>query len=162
VTGVALITFILLGVPSAEIQVQLLVWIFVMRIMMIFASAIAYFFNEAVAKARYAMAEHMNFESPLTSLVWITSIVSVVLTYAVSYLIIPNLGGNHTLWWKLSSIISCGTLATGVIPSRKGIASTESRHVEEVVARRGRRIAGHLGLVARISRLTGSVPESSY
>jgi K(+)-stimulated pyrophosphate-energized sodium pump len=134
VTGVALITFILLGVPSAEIQVQLLVWIFVMRIMMIFASAIAYFFNEAVARARYAKAEHMNFESPLTSLVWITSVISVVLTYVVSYLMIPNLGGNHTLWWKLSSIISCGTLAGAIIPELvKVFTSTESRHVKEVV-----------------------------
>jgi K(+)-stimulated pyrophosphate-energized sodium pump len=135
VTGVALITFILLGVPSAEIQVQLLVWIFVMRIMMIFASALSYFFNEAVAKARYAKAEHMNFERPLTSLVWITSAISVVLTYAVSYLIIPNLGGNHTLWWKLSSIISCGTLAGAIIPELvKVFTSTESRHVKEVVS----------------------------
>jgi K(+)-stimulated pyrophosphate-energized sodium pump len=134
VTGVALITFILLGVPSAQVQVQLLVWIFVMRIMMIFASALAYFFNEAVAKARYAKAEHMNFERPLTSLVWITSVISVVLTYAVSYLMIPNLGGNHTLWWKLSSIISCGTLAGAIIPELvKVFTSTESRHVKEVV-----------------------------
>ncbi|HEY0385665.1 MAG TPA: sodium/proton-translocating pyrophosphatase, partial [Pyrinomonadaceae bacterium] len=111
VTGVALITFILLGVANPVIQVQLLVWIFVMRIMMIVASALSYFVNEAIAKARYKNADSMNFEKPLTSLVWITSLVSVVLTFLVSYLIIPTLGGNDTLWWKLASIISCGTLA---------------------------------------------------
>src|SRR5207244_2111721 len=116
VTGVALITFILLAVSNQTIQVQLLVWIFVMRIMMVIASAISYFFNEAVAKARYAKANEMNFEAPLTSLVWITSIVSIFLTYLVSYLMIPTLGGNTTLWWKLATIISCGTLAGAVIP----------------------------------------------
>ncbi len=134
VTGVALITFILLGVANPAIQVQLLVWLFVMRIMMIVASAFSYFVNEAIAKARYQNADSMNFEKPLTSLVWITSIVSVVLTYLVSYLIIPNLGGNDTLWWKLASIISCGTLAGAIIPELvKVFTSTESGHVKEVV-----------------------------
>src|SRR5215204_4557750 len=133
VTGVALITFILLAVPRAEIQVQLLVWIFVMRVMMIVASAAAYFLNEAVAKSRYAAAAVMNFEAPLTSLVWVTSIISVVLTYIVSYLMIPNLG-DGSLWWKLSTIITCGTLAGAVIPELvKVFTSTESRHVKEVV-----------------------------
>lgn len=134
VTGVALITFILLGVANPTVQVQLLVWIFVMRIMMIVASAGSYFINEAAAKARYGNANEMNFEKPLTSLVWLTSIVSVVLTYIVSYLMIPDLGGNPTLWWKLASIISCGTLAGAIIPELvKVFTSTESRHVKEVV-----------------------------
>src|SRR6266404_2370584 len=134
VTGVALITFILLAVPNTRIQVQLLVWIFVMRIMMLVSSAVSYFVNAAVAKARYANAGEMNFEAPLTSLVWLTSIVSIVLTYVVSYLIIPVLDGDGTLWWKLASIISCGTLAGAVIPELvKVFTSTSSRHVQEVV-----------------------------
>ncbi|HEX8476225.1 MAG TPA: sodium-translocating pyrophosphatase [Pyrinomonadaceae bacterium] len=134
VTGVALITFILLGVANPTVQVQLLVWLFVMRVMMIIASALSYFVNEAIAKARYQNAERMNFEAPLTSLVWITSIVSVVLTYLVSYLIIPVLGNDSSLWWKLATIISCGTLAGAIIPELvKVFTSTESRHVKEVV-----------------------------
>ena len=140
VTGVALITFILLAVKNPTIQVQLLVWIFVMRIMMLVASAAAYFINGAIAKARYGTADRMNFEAPLTSLVWITSIVSIVLTYIVSYLIIPALSADPSqqpdtsLWWKLASIISCGTLAGAVIPELvKVFTSTESRHVREVV-----------------------------
>jgi K(+)-stimulated pyrophosphate-energized sodium pump len=134
VTGVALITFIILGVANPTIQVQLLVWIFVMRVMMVIASAVSYFVNNAVARARYGNADVMNFEWPLTSLVWITSVVSVVLTYIVSYLMIPDLGGDPTLWWKLSTIISCGTLAGAIIPELvKVFTSTESRHVEEVV-----------------------------
>ncbi len=116
VTGVALITFILLGVKDPSIQVQLLVWIFVMRIMMLVSSALAYFINGAIAKARYGNADKMNFETPLTSLVWLTSIVSIVATYFVSYFIIPSLGGDMTQWWKLASIISCGTLAGALIP----------------------------------------------
>ncbi len=99
VTGVALITFILLGVKDPTIQVQLLVWIFVMRIMMLVSSAGAYFLNEAFASAKYSKAAEMNFETPLTTLVWLTSIISIALTYLVSYLIIPNLGGNDSLWW---------------------------------------------------------------
>ncbi|MBA2501660.1 MAG: sodium-translocating pyrophosphatase [Pyrinomonadaceae bacterium] len=134
VTGVALITFILLGVPDPAIQVQLLIWIFVMRVIMMIASALSYFVNEAIAKATYGNADVMNFEKPLTSLVWLTSIISVVLTYVVSYLMIPNLGNNPTLWWKLATIISCGTLAGAIIPELvKVFTSTESRHVKEVV-----------------------------
>jgi K(+)-stimulated pyrophosphate-energized sodium pump len=134
VTGVALITFILLGVRDAGIQVQLLVWIFVMRIMMLIASALAYFINSAIAKAKYGHADKMNFETPLTSLVWITSIVSIIATYFISHLIIPELGGDMTQWWKLASIISCGTLAGAVIPELvKSFTSVESRHVNEVV-----------------------------
>ncbi|MDT7543254.1 MAG: K(+)-stimulated pyrophosphate-energized sodium pump [Acidobacteriota bacterium] len=135
VTGVALITFILLGVrDQATVAVQLLVWIFVMRIMMVVAAAVSYFINEAIAKARYGKADTMNFEKPLTSLVWITSVVSVVLTYIVSYLIVPELRGDTTLWWKLATIISCGTLAGAIIPELvKVFTSTDSRHVKEVV-----------------------------
>jgi len=134
VTGVALITFILLGVKEPMIQVQLLVWIFVMRIMMLVASALAYFINSAIAKARYGNANEMNFETPLTSLVWITSIVSIIFTYIVSYYIIPSLGGDTSQWWKLASIISCGTLAGAVIPELvKVFTSVDSRHVNEVV-----------------------------
>ena len=134
VTGVALITFILLAVPSPTAQVQLLVWIFVMRIMMLVSSAGSYFVNEAIAKARYGNAGDMNFEKPLTSLVWLTSIVSIVLTYIVSFLMVPELGGDTSLWWKLATIISCGTLAGAVIPELvKIFTSTNSRHVQEVV-----------------------------
>ncbi|MFP5261431.1 MAG: sodium-translocating pyrophosphatase [Blastocatellia bacterium] len=134
VTGVALITFILLAVSNPTVQVQLLVWIFAMRVMMIVASALSYFINEAMAKARYANADRMNFEAPLTSLVWLTSLVSVVLTFVVSYLIIPTLGADNSLWWKLAFIISCGTLAGAIIPELvKVFTSTESRHVKEVV-----------------------------
>ncbi len=134
VTGVALITFILLGVKEPSVQVQLLVWIFVMRIMMLVSSALAYFVNGAIAKAKYGHADEMDFEHPLTSLVWLTSIVSIIATYFISYLIIPNLGGDTTQWWKLASIISCGTLAGALIPELvKVFTSVNSRHVNEVV-----------------------------
>jgi K(+)-stimulated pyrophosphate-energized sodium pump len=136
VTGVALITFILLAVTDPEVQVQLLVWIFTMRIMMIVASGLSYLFNEAIVKGRYADADKMNFESPLTQLVWVTSLVSVAMTYVVSYLLIPRLGlgGDESLWWKLSTIITCGTLAGAIIPELiKVFTSTSSKHVKEVV-----------------------------
>jgi K(+)-stimulated pyrophosphate-energized sodium pump len=141
VTGVALITFILLAVNATvagpdfqTIQTQLLVWIFAMRVMMIVTSAVSYFINESIAKARFGNADTMNFEAPLTSLVWLTSVLSVVVTYAASYLLIPHLNGDDTLWWKLSTIISCGTLAGALIPELvKVFTSTESAHVKEVV-----------------------------
>ena len=134
VTGVALISFILLAVSDTTVQVQLLVWIFSMRVIMIIASALSYFVNSAVAKAKYENADKMNFEAPLTSLVWLTSIVSVVLTYMLSWMLIPVLGGDTTLWWKLSTVITCGTLAGAIIPEFvKVFTSTESRHVREVV-----------------------------
>ena len=134
VTGVALITFILLGVKNPTVQVQLLVWIFVMRIVMLAASAAAYFINGLIAKARYGNVDQMNYEAPLTSLVWITSAVSIAFTYVVSSLIIPTLGGDSPQWWKLATIISCGTLAGAIIPELvKVFTSTESRHVKEVV-----------------------------
>src|SRR5437660_438504 len=114
VTGVALITFILLAVGQPEVQTQLLVWIFAMRVLMIVTAAVSYFINAAIASARYRNADHMNFEAPLTSLVWITSILSVGVTYVMSYLLIPSLGGDPTMWWKLSTIITCGTLADAI------------------------------------------------
>jgi K(+)-stimulated pyrophosphate-energized sodium pump len=133
VTGVALISFIVLAVPEARTQVQLLIWIFVMRIMMIIASGLSYFVNEALAKARYATVDKMNFEAPLTSLVWLTSIVSVVITYLASNFLIADLG-DGSLWWKLSTVITCGTLAGAIIPELvKVFTSTESGHVKEVV-----------------------------
>ncbi|MCL2448837.1 MAG: sodium-translocating pyrophosphatase, partial [Polyangiaceae bacterium] len=134
VTGVALIVFILLAVESPIVQVQLLTWIFVMRILMIISSAISYFVNEAITKARYADADKLNFEAPLTQLVWITSIVSILFTFAASYALIPTLGRDHSHWWKLSIIITCGTLAGAIIPELiKVFTSTESAHVREVV-----------------------------
>ena len=151
VTGVALISFILVAVPKEVVQVQLLVWIFVMRIMMIVASGLSYLVNAAIAKSRYTGATKMNFEAPLTTLVWLTSLVSVGLTYLVSYLLIPGLG-DGTLWWKLSTVITCGTLAGAIIPEVvKIFTSTESRHVREIVtsAREGGASLGILsGLVA--------------
>src|SRR5712691_2179220 len=133
VTGVALITFIILAVPQAATQVKLLVWIFVMRVMMIIASGGSYLLNETIAKSRYGSATKMNFEAPLTSLVWLTSIVSVILTFVVSRLLIPDLG-DGTLWWKLGLIITCGTLAGAIIPELvKVFTSVESSHVKEVV-----------------------------
>jgi len=138
VTGVALITFIMLAVtalvPNYEaVQVQLLVWIFMMRIVMVVASGLSYFINDALARSRYGNAATMNFEHPLTSLVLITSAVSVALTYLASFLLIKDLG-DGTLWWKLSTIITCGTLAGAIIPELvKVFTSTTSRHVREVV-----------------------------
>jgi K(+)-stimulated pyrophosphate-energized sodium pump len=134
VTGVALISFIMLAVTDQAVQVQLLVWIFMMRVMMVLASAGSYLVNNAIAKGRYAGVEKMDFEAPLTSLVWLTSIVSVVLTYVLSYLLIPSLGGNTSLWWQLSTVITCGTLAGAIIPEFvKVFTSTNSSHVREVV-----------------------------
>jgi len=134
VTGVALITFIILAVKSPLVQVQLLVWIFIMRIVMILTAGGSYFINEAFAKARYQHADKFNYEKPLTSLVWVTSIVSVIATYIVSYFVIPNIAGDTGLWWQLSTVITCGTLAGAIIPELvKVFTSTESRHVREVV-----------------------------
>ena len=151
VTGVALITFILLAVKEPTTQAQLLVWIFVMRVAMLLSSAGAYFLNSAIARAKYANSDEMDFETPLTSLVWITSITSIILTFIVSYLMIPTLG-DGTLWWKLASIISCGTLAGAVIPELvKVFTSVKSAHVREVVksAQEGGASLGILsGLVA--------------
>ncbi|HEX5031992.1 MAG TPA: sodium-translocating pyrophosphatase [Candidatus Eisenbacteria bacterium] len=133
VTGVALITFILLAVQDATIQVQLLVWIFAMRVMMIVASGLSYQINEAWSKAQYVNADKMDFEAPLTRLVWLTSFVSIALTYVASNLLIRDLG-DGTLWWKLSTVITCGTLAGAIIPELvKIFTSMHSKHVTEIV-----------------------------
>ncbi len=134
VTGVALISFIVLAVADTALQSQLLVWIFLMRVMMVLASGFSYLVNSAMTKARHANTPRFNFEHPLTVLVWLTSIVSVVLTYLVSYLVIPNINGNTSLWWQLSTVITCGTLAGAIIPELvKIFTSVNSRHVREVV-----------------------------
>ena len=133
VTGVALITFILLAVPGIDTQVQLLIWIFIMRVLMIIASGASYLLNGMISRARFADADKMDFETPLTSLVWLTSAVSIVLTFVTSYLLIAGLG-DGTLWWKLSAVITCGTLAGAIIPEFvKVFTSVNSRHVREVV-----------------------------
>ena len=135
VTGVALITFIVLAVPDPAVQAKLLVWIFLMRVMMVLASGLSYLVSNAVSGARYRSATKFDFEHPLTQLVWLTSIVSVVLTYVVSYFIVPELGGRTDLWWQLSTVITCGTLAGAIIPEFvKIFTSTSSRHVREVVS----------------------------
>jgi K(+)-stimulated pyrophosphate-energized sodium pump len=133
VTGVALITFILLAVSNPIVQVQLLVWIFVMRVMMIVTSWLSYQVNETISKAQYVNADKMDFEHPLTRLVWLTSFVSIVLTYLVSYVLVRGLG-DGSLWWKLSTVITCGTLAGAIIPELvKIFTSMNSKHVAEVV-----------------------------
>jgi len=133
VTGVALITFILLAVHGATTQVQLLVWIFVMRVGMIVTSALSYFLNNAWAKARFGNAPKFNFELPLTSLVWLTSFISIAMTYLLSAVLIRDLG-DGSLWWKLSTIITCGTIAGALIPELvKVFTSMNSRHVREIV-----------------------------
>jgi K(+)-stimulated pyrophosphate-energized sodium pump len=141
VTGVALISFILLainqstvGVGFEKVQVQLLVWLFAMRIIMVIASAASYFINEAIARAKYGNADKFNYEHPLTSLVVITSVISVILTFAASRMLIPEIAGGTDWWWQLSLIITCGTAAGAIIPELvKVFTSTHSRHVREVV-----------------------------
>lgn len=134
VTGVALITFILVAVKEPMLQVQLLVWIFTMRLIMIIASAVSYWLNDMIAKMMYKDSKEMNFEVPLTSLVWITSAISVAFTYASSYLLIANLG-DGTLWWKLATIITCGTLAGAIIPELvRQFTSTESPYVKNILS----------------------------
>ncbi len=133
VTGVALISFILLAVREPVVQVQLLVWIFVMRVMMIVASGFSYQINESISHKQYVNADKMDFEHPLTRLVWLTSFVSIILTYAVSYILVRELG-DGSLWWKLSTVITCGTLAGAIIPELvKIFTSMNSKHVAEVV-----------------------------
>ncbi len=133
VTGVALISFILLAVKDPVVQVQLLVWLFVMRLLMIIASALSYWLNDVLAKARYGAVKEMNFEDPLSSLVWITSFVSIVFTFAASYLLIPTMG-DGTMWWKLAAIITCGTAAGAIIPELvKIFTSPESAFVKNIV-----------------------------
>ena len=138
VTGVALITFILLAIADPMIQTKLLVWIFVMRLLMVVTSGLAYFVNEAIAKARYGSARSFNYEAPLTTLVWLASILSIAATYIVSYLMMGSITVNGVtntdLWWKLATIITCGTLAGAIIPEvTKIFTSVHARHVREVV-----------------------------
>ncbi len=159
VTGVALIVFTMIAITPAQfldanvtmatasdaqrlaaesaagfIQVKMLVWLFVMRIVMVLASGGSYLLNNLIAKAKYGAASAMNFEKPLTTLVILTSVVSVILTYVASYLLIPDVKGNTDMWWQLATIISCGTAAGAIIPELvKIFTSTESRHVKEVV-----------------------------
>jgi len=140
VTGVALIAFIVLAVVGTEFQANLIVWIFVMRIMMVITSLVSYWINDTYGRAKYGKAKDYNFEAPLTSLIWITSFVSITSTYIVSYFL---LGGDIQLqngvvltglWWKLSTIISVGTLAAALIPElTKTFTSPNSRHVKEIV-----------------------------
>ncbi|MBI2278723.1 MAG: sodium-translocating pyrophosphatase [Candidatus Brennerbacteria bacterium] len=133
VTGVALITFILLAVASVTTQVQLLVWIFAMRIAMVVTSVGAYFINQIIAKARYGDRDEMDAEAPLTTLIWIASVISVGATYLLSWLLIGGLG-DGSLWWKLATIISFGTLAGAIIPELvKIFTSTKSAHVKEII-----------------------------
>ena len=132
VTGVALITFILLGVQDQMVQVQLLVWIFVIRAVMVVASGISYFVNAAITRARYRDAAEMDFEAPLTSLVWLTSVLCILCTFGTSAALIGGLPDG--MWWKLSLIVSCGTLAGALIPELvKVFTSTNARHTREVV-----------------------------
>ena len=134
VTGVALVSFILLAVPNPDLQIKLLVWIFVMRILGIIASVLAYYINGIIAKAKYNKADDMNFEQPLTSLVWITSILSMIGTFVASYVMLKDVEGVENLWLALSIIISCGTLGAALIPElTKVFTSPTSKHVNEVV-----------------------------
>ena len=134
VTGVALVSFILLAVKDPEMQKNLLVWIFSMRILMVITSVVAYWINKAYCKAKYAGQDSLDFEKPLTSLVWIASVLSIVVTYAVSYLQLGGVAGQPNLWWQLASIISMGTLGAALIPEiTKIFTSPKSGHVMEVV-----------------------------
>ncbi|MGB6868418.1 MAG: sodium-translocating pyrophosphatase [Acidobacteriaceae bacterium] len=135
VVQVALIAFIILGAKGAVTGVELLVWLFAVRIAMLVAAVAGYYVNALISKARFGKAEQFNFEAPLTSLVWITSIVTIAATYPVTWLLLSNLGGDPTLWWKLATITSCGTVAGALIPELvKVFTSTEASHVKEVVA----------------------------
>lgn len=146
VTGVALISFIILAIPSIELQALLIVWIFAMRILMVLTSVLSYGLNDIIAQAKYKNSTNFNFENPLTSLVWITSIVSIVITFITSYLLFKyynfstgasgasDLAIASHMWWRLASIISLGTLAAAIIPEfTKAFTSSNSRHVQEVV-----------------------------
>lgn len=133
VTGVALISFIVLGVLKLEFQASLIVWIFAMRLLMVVTSMVSYGLNQTYSKSKYGRAKEFNFENPLTSLIWITSIISIGVTYLASWALIGDTMGEG-LWWKLASIISCGTFAAAIIPElTKAFTSSNSRHVQEIV-----------------------------
>jgi K(+)-stimulated pyrophosphate-energized sodium pump len=132
VTGVALISFILLAVPEAAMQTQLLVWIFMMRIIMIATSVISFYINHGLSRILYAKDKDFDFEKPLTNLVWITSVVSIIATFIVSYIMIGDLRDN--LWIVLSTIISLGTFGAAIIPEfTKFFTSPKSTHVRQIV-----------------------------
>ena len=134
VTGVALVSFILLAVKDPEMQKNLLVWIFSMRILMVITSVVAYWVNKLYCKAKYAGKDSLDFEKPLTSLVWFASVLSIAVTYIVSYMQLGNIPGQPNLWWQLASIISMGTLGAALIPEiTKIFTSPKSGHVMEVV-----------------------------
>ena len=134
VTGVALVSFILLAVKDPEMQKNLLVWIFSMRILMVITSVVAYWVNKAFCKAKYAGKDSLDFEKPLTSLVWFASVLSIAVTYIVSYMQLGNIPEQPNLWWQLASIISMGTLGAALIPEiTKIFTSPKSGHVMEVV-----------------------------
>ena len=144
VTGVALVSFIVLAVGGAALgmgealtdllQVKLLAWIFVMRILMIITSIFAFYINNFFSAFKYGKKEELDFEAPLTNLVWITSILSIIVTFVASYFLIPDLNGNTDMWWILSLIISCGTIGGAIIPEfTKIFTSPKSGHVREVV-----------------------------
>lgn len=139
VTGVALISFIILVLGgNVETQALLIAWIFAMRILMVFTSVLSYGINHAISTAKYKNSKNFNFENPLTSLVWITSIISIIVTFCISNLLLTNNSVADTygpdLWWRLASIISFGTLAAAIIPEiTKAFTSSNSRHVQEVV-----------------------------
>ncbi len=140
VTGVALIAFILLAVMNVEFQASFIVWIFAMRLLMLFTSVGAYMFNDLFSTAKYSKKMRFNFETPLTNLVWLTSVISIAGTYLASYFLLANIEGMHEtgMWWKLASIISFGTIAAAIIPEfTKAFTSSKSRHVQEVVTASG-------------------------
>jgi K(+)-stimulated pyrophosphate-energized sodium pump len=148
VTGVALISFILLAVTGAGIQTELLVWIFVMRILMVITSVVSFWVNNFISNALYGKKDDIDFERPLTNLVWITSLLSIAVTFVVSYLLIPDLNGNTNMWWILSAIISCGTIGAALIPEfTKIFTSPKSLHVKEIV-RAGREGGASLVLLS--------------
>ena len=148
VTGVALISFILLAVTGAGIQTSLLVWIFVMRILMVITSVVSFWINNLISNALFSKKEDLDFERPLTNLIWITSILSIIVTFIVSRLLLPDLNGNTNMWWILSSIISCGTIGAALIPEfTKIFTSPKSIHVKEIV-RAGREGGASLVLLS--------------
>lgn len=148
VTGVALISFILLAVGDNTIQTELLVWIFAMRILMVITSVVSFWLNNIISKILYSNKEDLDFERPLTNLIWITSLLSIAVTFLVSRLLLPNLNGNTDMWWILSSIISCGTIGAALIPEfTKIFTSPKSIHVKEIV-RAGREGGASLVLLS--------------
>src|SRR3989339_2148662 len=133
VTGVALISFIVLAILKVDFQASLIVWIFAMRLMMVVTSMLSYGINQVYNRYKYGKSKEFNFENPLSSLIWITSVISIIMTYLASWLLLQDTLGIG-LWWKLATIISCGTAAAAIIPElTKAFTSSKSRHVREIV-----------------------------